>query len=363
MDKDTPMVKKLDKNQIKFSRLKRRILRHTWVVRLGLISIALILLYVSFATAVLLFKQTGAISYTKALTYFIFTPKGAVQSFEGKTNILILGKGGLGHDAPDLTDALVFASLDHKTMSLTTISVPRDIWISELRTKLNSIYYWGNQRATRGGLTLSKSTVEQIIGQPVHYALVLDFSVFQKLIDILDGVEVSVETSFMDEKYPIAGKEDDECGGDPDFKCRYTTVSFESGEQVMDGITALTFVRSRNAEGDEGTDLARSARQQKVLSAIKTKTLSTATILSPRKLILILNIFADSIETDISLEESAYMARIIASSREDISSNILPEDLLFNPSPTSRYDNLYVFVPSSGDWLEVQQWVREKLNQ
>jgi len=245
--------------------------------------------------------------------------------------------------------------------SLSRISVPRDIWIPELRTKLNSIYYWGNQKVEGGGLTLSKSTVEQIIGQPIHYALVLDFSVFQKLIDILDGVEVSVETSFLDEKYPIAGKEDDECGGDPDYMCRFKTVSFESGEQVMDGATALTFVRSRNAQGPEGTDLARSSRQQKVFSAIRTKASSPAIVLSPRKIFSILNLFRGSIETDISFDESAYMARIVSSSRDDINSHILPEELLFNPSTSSRYDNLYVFIPSGEDWSETHAWVKETL--
>jgi len=112
---------------------------------------------------------------------------------------------------------------------------------------------------------LAKSVAEEIVGIPVHYAVVVDFDFFQKVIDELGGIEVDVETDFVDDRYPIKGREDDLCNGDPKFSCRYETVEFKKGLQFMDGGAALKFVRSRNAEGDEGTDLARIARQEKVI--------------------------------------------------------------------------------------------------
>lgn len=342
-------------------RLKRRVLKHVWTVRLGLVVVAALFLYALFTVTPLVFDRTGAVNYARAFTNFVFTPAGAIEASMGKTNILILGKGGRGHDAPDLTDTVMFVALDHETYSIATISVPRDIWIAGLRTKLNSIYYWGNQKMPGGGLTLSKSTVEEIVGQPIHYALVVDFSIFQQLIDVLGGIEVEVEREFTDEKYPIAGKQDDECEGDPEFGCRYTVVSFKQGVTTMDGATALTFVRSRNAEGVEGTDLARSVRQQKVLSAIKAKALSPTIILSPRKLYSVLSIFSDSIETDIGFDVGAYLARMALASKGGINSHIVPEELLFNPAPLSRYDNLYVFIPKAENWAEVHDWVKEAL--
>jgi LCP family protein required for cell wall assembly len=114
----------------------------------------------------------------------------------------------------------MFVSIDHISPSFTIISLPRDIWIPALRAKLNSVYYWGNQKEEGGGLPLSKSVVEEIVGQPVEYGIVIDFEGFQEIIDVLGGVEVNVERSFTDERFPIEGKENDECEGDPEYKCR-----------------------------------------------------------------------------------------------------------------------------------------------
>jgi len=151
-------------------------------------------------------------------------------------NILILGKGGQGHEAPDLTDTVIFASLKHNDPTLALVSLSRDIWIPELRAKLNSAYYWGNQKQENGGQILAKSTVEQIVGKPIHYIVVVDFSGFKNIIDTLGGIEVEVERSFIDERYPISGREADDCGGDdPEFLCRFETVSFAASITASSG--------------------------------------------------------------------------------------------------------------------------------
>jgi anionic cell wall polymer biosynthesis LytR-Cps2A-Psr (LCP) family protein len=63
-----------------------------------------------------------------------------------------------------------------------------------------------------------------------------------------------------------------------------TTVSFKKGPQHMDGKTSLTFVRSRRGTNGEGSDFARSRRQQKVLMAVKEKVLDLGMLLHPKKI-------------------------------------------------------------------------------
>ena len=188
-----------------------------------------------------------------------------------------------------------------------------------------------------------------------------DFSGFKKIIDVLSGIEVEVERSFVDEKYPIAGRENDLCDGDPGYKCRYETIAFEKGTQHMDGETALKFVRSRNAEGDEGTDFARAERQQRILSAIKNKALSREIIFSPRKLLELKKAVEDAIETDIGSGAGAILARRSLSARDSIQSYVLPEDFLERPVYSPIYDNLYVFIPKNEDWSEIHEWVKNIL--
>lgn len=354
---ETVKSPKMDKGQIKLSRIKRRFLKHVWLVRGGIILGVLAAFWVIYLLINSVFTNLGINNYLTLAKNFIFTPKEAIESIDGRTNILILGKGGQEHEAGDLTDTIIFASISNGD-GISLISLPRDIWIAPLRAKVNSAYYWGNQKQENGGLVLAKSTVEEIVGQPVHYGLVVDFNEFVKVIDILGGIEVDVENSFTDEKYPIVGKETDTCNGDPELSCRYETITFEKGVQTMNGETALKFVRSRNAQGDEGTDFARAKRQQKVISALKEKMLSPKILFSPKTLSKLFKEGKDSVITDIPSEAGAIIARRLLQSRGNISSYVLDGEFLINPPKSVTYDNLYVFIPKSGDWEEVHEWVK-----
>jgi len=300
-------------------------------------------------------------NYLGLFSDFIFAPVSKIQSTDSRVNILVLGKSGEGHAAPDLTDTIMFTSISLNNPSIRLISIPRDIWIPEIRAKINSAYYWGKEK-DNDGLFLSKNLVEGIIGQSIHYVVVFDFSSFTKIIDVLGGVEVNVERSFIDEKYPIAGKENDLCDGDKLFKCRYETITFIEGKQLMDGETALEFVRSRNAQGDEGTDIAREQRQQKIIIAVKNTVLSTKTLLNPKKMWGIWDILKETVETNISEQPGVIIARMILEARKNVKSSVISQDFLINPPISSKYDNQYVFIPKAGNWFEVEIWVKDFFN-
>ncbi len=349
---------KIPKFRKRLSRLKRRFLKNIWLARFSVLVAVLAVLGLIFWGLGMLLGQTAlgrAFSLTKA---FVFANESRINSFEGATNILILGKGGAGHDAPELTDTIMVASVSYTNPSVTLLSLPRDIWMEDLRAKLNSAYYWGNQKQEGGGIILAKASVEEVAGKPVHYGLVIDLNGFEEIVDVLGGVEVDVERSFVDEKFPIAGRENDECGGDPEYRCRYETVKFEKGFQIMDGERALKFVRSRNSEDEiEGTDLARAARQQKVITALKNKVFSPAVLIHPKKALAVWQSVKNSVETDLTRDELVILARQFLRARNNVSSYVLPEDLLVVPPKSLKYDNLYVFIPRAQDFSEIHTWV------
>lgn len=288
---------------------------------------------------------------------FIRTSSDKVQSVGGQTNILIMGKAGKEHAGGDLTDTMILASLSLTSPKLTFVSIPRDLWIPEIRAKINSAYYYG-------GTSLAKESAAKVAGAPVQYSVVIDFSGFKDVVDVLGGVKINIENSFTDNLYQIAGRENDTCGGDRTYKCRYETVTFSSGEQLMDGTTALKFVRSRHAEGPEGTDTAREALQQKVIAAIKNKLLSPATFLNPKKDFELLSLARNLVQTDINGTEGAVLARKVLAARGSVRQLLIPQELLFNPPATKAYDNLYVFIPrlGNGRWSEVNKWFASILN-
>ena len=105
--------KRKDKRARFFLRLKRRTLKHLWLVRAGIvagISLGVYVLLVLFSST---FRHTGLGNYIGFVSDFIFTPSEKIESISGRTNILVLGKGGEGHEAPDLTDTIIFASVKH----------------------------------------------------------------------------------------------------------------------------------------------------------------------------------------------------------------------------------------------------------
>lgn len=126
----------------------------------------------------------------------------------------------------------------------------------------------------------------------------------------------------------------------------------------MDGETALTFVRSRHGNNGEGSDFARSKRQQKVILALKEKLLSFSTVVNPAKLKDIYDSVSDNILTNMSFSDMISMLKL---SKELDTSNIIT--LTLDNSPTGFLENgtsadgAFILVPTSGDFLEIQDKV------
>jgi polyisoprenyl-teichoic acid--peptidoglycan teichoic acid transferase len=286
--------------------------------------------------------------------------RGAVlNQTDGRTNILILGIGGGNHEGPDLTDTMMVVSLNPAAKSMTLISVPRDIWSDTLQDKVNSAYHYGEAKKNGGGLTLAKVITEDIIGLPVHYGIVIDFSGFKNIIDLVGGIDVNVPIAFTDSQYPIAGRENDTCGGDPTFACRYQTVSFTAGPTHMDGDRALTYVRSRHAEGTEGSDFARSRRQQEVLLALKQKLVTASQLLNVRQDLALVKAVDNATDMDMTMGEFLTIGKIAGSVKSDKISRIAIDDLFISP-PQSAYGGRFVLIPKD-DPQSVYREVKAKL--
>lgn len=288
-----------------------------------------------------------------------------LKNTDGRTNILILGVGGASHETPDLTDTVIFASFGHKADNHLLLSLPRDIWVPSMRAKLNTAYYYGNLQDGNGEARASQ-VVSEILGQPIHYTVVVSFDVFVETVDLLGGIDVMVDRSLLDERYPVPGRETDDCEGDPGKRCRYETISFNQGLQHLDGQQALKFARSRNAEGDEGTDFARAARQQKIMVAVRKKLLSPSFFLNPENIRAFVAILNERVKTDIDKKDYPAMAKLaLHVKRGSLRSEVLDGiyagkeglGLLYNPPVLAQYDKQWVLVPTGESWNYVQAWV------
>lgn len=315
------------------------------------ISIVILLLAAAFvlfiaAKAVLFslrFMQTTGITPT-TLTRLIFDSGANLHPMEGRVNILLLGIPGGNHEGTDLTDTILVLSFHEKNRTLSMISLPRDIWSDTLKDKVNSAYHYGEIKKNGGGLVLAKAIVSDMVGLPIQYALVLDFSGFRKVIDLAGGVEINVPKSFTDSEFPIPGKENDPCNGDPLLRCRYEPLHFEAGTQTMNGDTALKYVRSRHAEGEEGSDFARGRRQQEVLLALKSKLLSKDVYLNPKQAEKLYGAFDEATDMDMNIGEVLTVGKLFMNTPKEQTQRISLEDKLYTP-PSSWYGR-YVLLPA-----------------
>lgn len=292
------------------------------------------------------------------LVRLLFDTGAPLKKTDNKTNILLLGIPGGTHAGPTLTDSITVLSLD-RNKSLTLVSLPRDIWSETLKDKINSAYFYGEEKKKGGGMLLSKVVSEDVIGIPIHYALVVDFSGFKRVIDEIGGIDVAVARSFIDPEFPIEGKEEDLCNGDRTFACRYETVQFQAGMTHMDGMTALKYIRSRHAEGQEGTDFARGRRQQEVILALKQKLTTPGAWMSFDRIKSLTNAFDEATDTDMNIGELLTIGKIMARIGQEHIGKVSIQDLLYDP-PLWQYDGKYVLVPREG-FPAIHEYIKSKL--
>ncbi|GAC1521743.1 MAG: hypothetical protein NVS3B14_22950 [Ktedonobacteraceae bacterium] len=184
-----------------------------------------------------------------------------------RINILLLGYGGAGHDGAYLTDSLVVMSIIPSTHHTTLLSVPRDLWVqyppnSGNYTKINAIYTIAsnnNANPAAGGNAIAQK-VSLVTGLNIQYWMTINFVGFRKFIDSIGGVDVNVPDAFT-AKYPA--------NDNPSINASWITVHFSKGMQHMNGATAIVYARSRYVLDNpaEGTDFARSRRQQLIMQA------------------------------------------------------------------------------------------------
>ncbi len=183
----------------------------------------------------------------------------------GRLNILLLGS-----DTDEKFHGLYLAqtdiviTIDPSTNYVGMLSIPRDLYVSVPNygaMKLDEAYATG-QRYQNNAVGLSRLTIYQNFGIPINYYAWVGLDGFIKVISTAGGIDIDATHPITDDIYP-----DDT--GTSQNAYGYKRLYIAPGPQHFDGPTALEYVRSRHA--DLVGDFGRSARQQQVLSQLKSK--------------------------------------------------------------------------------------------
>lgn len=267
-----------------------------------------------------------------------------LDNTNGRVNFLLLGHGGYGHDGPELTDTIIFASADTQTHDLGMLSIPRDLAVpidGYGYHKINHVNAYAEIEEAGSGPQATADAIGDMLEQDIHYYLKVDFQGFEDVIDAIGGVDIYVERSFSDPQYPT----------DDDL---VQTVTFEEGWQHMDGETALQYARSRHGNNGEGSDFARARRQQNVLLAVKDEVLSASTLLSPGKINKLIDVVRENVKTNLTFWEMTKLAGMAADFDTDSVRHMVLDSSTESPLYSTTINGSYVLLPKQDDWSEIQ---------
>ena len=224
---------------------------------------------------------------------------------DGRVNILLLGKGGAGHEGADLTDTLLIASIDPIQKEAALLSIPRDFLVknSSGQSKINAVYSLAknkvldgtrtsdiNDRAEKAGLEAVESKIEEIAGIPIHYHIMIDFAAFEKAINTVGGIDIDVtkDAEVYERLYDTTTR-------------KQYVLDVKQGPNHFDGKRALFYSRSRytSARGD----FDRAERQRAVIIALKEKITSAGTYGNPIKVNQLVNEFGTHVRSNLTTGE------------------------------------------------------------
>ena len=202
----------------------------------------------------------------------VFADGPALESTDGRYNILLLG-GDAGADRLGTRpDTIQLASIDEDTGRAVLFAFARDTehitfepgsvmarlmpegWTCGDECLLNGLYTWAWDHAAEfptgtadPGILATREAVEALSGLDVHYHVLVDLAGFEGVINALGGLDINVAR-----RTPIGGI------GSP------IDGWIEPGPQHLDGFHALWYARSRVGS----TNYERMARQRCVVTAM-----------------------------------------------------------------------------------------------
>ena len=320
--------------------------------------IVIIILLAVFSSSIVfsdenLIKNLGKLNLLEQVGRLIGAgSKDLIGEKDDRINILLIGMGGKNHEGGTLADTIILGSFKPSTNQLAMLSIPRDLSVKAAGydwIKINALNaYAEKKQAGSGGREMAK-VLSELLETDITYYVTVDFSGFERLIDEFGGVDIEVERDLIDNEYPIRGQEDIF-----PIANRYETLYIKKGWQHMAGELALKYARSRHALGAEGSDFARSKRQQKILVALKEKVFSLGTFLNPKKINSLLKAYNENIYTNLEIWQLLRLAQI---GKEADTSKIISHTLADGPSGLvypQIINDAYVLLPKDGNYQAIR---------
>ena len=338
-------------------RARRRPPRRSGSFLRTLRTVLLLVLVLFVVGGVLLGMRAAAFNATVTDTAFVSTSLLGPLNGSDRVNVMMVGYGGGDHDGAYLADSIQLLSIDQATDTTTTIPIPRDLWIEGVPSfgqngKINEVFSIGhlqNGSIDEGAASLAE-VVTTVTGLEVDHWITIDFQGFQEMVDAVGGVTVDNPTPFCwttIERFHREG--------------RWEMGCFERGTLQLDGEEALIYTRARyTSEVSESTDFARSVRQGRVMSALRS-TLGDGGVFSVMPGLLLMDAMEGRVRTDLSVIDLFLLSSHLSSDRR--------VELVEGPVLTATTNTIgqYILIPTGwtgpGDYGTIRSHLETELAQ
>lgn len=342
----TEPKKTLFKNHFSLKNFLKKTSKRHWALMTPVILLSFYIV-ANFALAIYDYGTTH--NFTKNLFNPILSE--LQKDKNGFVNVVLIGQGGEGHSGSDLSDTIMFVSMDTENKNVVMLSVPRDLWVNtqkfgsgrineiyrNVKHRLETEFSMASEAASEEATKILLDEIEKIIDMHAPYYARVDFKGFVSIVDELGGINVNLKKRIYDETYPKNELETE-------------LFTMEAGPHHLDGKTALKYARSRHGS----SDFERAARQQEVIQAIKDQALSLGILTSPRKIGNLLDVVKQNFETNLTTKELITLAFWGKEIQKDhMTSSVLNNEwdskggFLGSP-PRADYGGASVLIPYSG---------------
>jgi LCP family protein required for cell wall assembly len=217
---------------------------------------------------------------------------------DGSQDILVLGSdtrsgsnkklGGGVDDGSARSDTAMIVHVYEGHKKASVVSIPRDTLVERPAcTDTHGKTYPAarsamfNSAYSTGGAACAVKTVESMTGIRMDHYIEVDFAGFEKLINVLGGVDITTTKDIKD----------------PD-----SHLNLKAGEHTLTGKQALGLVRTRHGVGD-GSDLGRIQLQQAFIKALLEQVKEVGIFSNPKKLYDLADTATDAVTTDSDLDD------------------------------------------------------------
>jgi LCP family protein required for cell wall assembly len=213
------------------------------------------------------------------------------------------------------TDTMMIVHVPANGKQATLISLPRDSYVAIPgfgMNKLNSAYPDGYTNASgslaakrAAGAKILVQTIQNLTGLTIDHFVSVDLLGFYRISNAIGGVAVNMCNAVSDQN---------------------SGLHLHKGRNVIEGVSALAFVRQRYNFPDGNGDLDRVQRQRYFLTAAFRKLTTAGVLLSPSKLSNLFDAVKSSIYMDSGLDPLALARQLGNLSANNIVGKTIPTD-------------------------------------